>query len=83
MAPHSDLPTASTCSDASNSDGWVNGLSPEEIGFLQLYDGQWLNLDWEKVVSFLKGAYALAADLNSEPQVRVVDNAIMHSGYSQ
>ena len=83
MAPQPDLSAASSCSNASCPDAWVNSLSPEEIGFLQLYDDQWLDLGREKAVSVLKAAYALVADLSLGPQIRVVDNAIMHSGFGR
>jgi hypothetical protein len=81
MAPHSDLAADSSCFNASCPDGWVDSLSPAEIGFLQLYDDQWLDLGREKVMSVLKAAYALVDDVIHGPQIAGMANGTTHSGY--
>jgi hypothetical protein len=83
MALHSDLSAVSSCSNANCSDGWAHSFSPEEIGFLQLYDDRWLALGREKVVSLLKAAYALVADLANDPQVGAPDSGIILSRYGR
>jgi hypothetical protein len=64
MAARLDLSSASLFSGASCPDGWVTELSQEKIGFLQLYDDQWLDLGRDTVMSVLRAAYSLIAELS-------------------
>jgi hypothetical protein len=80
MATHPDLSAALPLFDATCPHGWANGLSREEIGFLQLFDDQWLDLGREKVMSVLKAAYILVGHLSQGPQLRIVHNAMISAG---